>query len=92
MMSIDFELKFSPVTNSVTNSATNSGTQSCCISLGISRCLTAMVLVIPIDGARLMAILGLMWRTDLQIRFASGISSSISMVIGMVCMVIIKVY
>jgi len=83
-------MKFSPVTNSVTNSATSSGTHTGSLSLGISRCLTAMVLRIPIDGTRLMAILGLMGRADLQIRFASQIRSSISMVIGTVRMVIIN--
>jgi hypothetical protein len=49
-----------------------------------------MVLRIPIDGTRLMAMLGLMARVELQIRFASRIRSSISMVIGTVHMVIIN--
>ncbi|KAF8533621.1 hypothetical protein BDD12DRAFT_864366 [Trichophaea hybrida] len=41
-----------------------------------------MVLRIPILGAGLMAILGLMGRADLRVRFAGGIYSLISMQIG----------
>jgi hypothetical protein len=37
------------------------------------------MLRIPVDGAVLMPILGLMGRTDLYVRIASGICSLISM-------------
>jgi len=41
----------------------------------------AMVLRIYVDGTGLMAILGLIWRADHPIRFASGIRSLIFRVI-----------
>jgi hypothetical protein len=44
----------------------------------------AMKLTIQVDGTGLMAILGLIGKADLQIRFASGIRSMIFRVFGVV--------